>query len=176
MKVQVVPFDPVWARIYKVEAHLLRSAVDRPDVEVHHIGSTAIPGIFAKPIIDILLVVPDLEMIDARMKKIVMLGYEAMGEYGIPARRYFRKNSSSRVRTHRIYSFVRGSAGTKRHLAFRDYMNSHREAAEAYGSLKLHLASRFPNDIEAYMAGKDAFVKQHEDLALAWFAADRPCR
>ena len=98
----------------------------------------------------------------------VQLGYSAMGEFGIPGRRYFRKNDASGTRTHQVHAFQTGSTGVVRHLAFRDYMIAHPEAAHDYGALKLTLFRQHPNDFEAYMDGKDAFIQEHEAKALAW--------
>lgn len=169
MKVCVVPPDPFWPAMYEVEASQLREALGALVVEVHHIGSTAIVGIFAKPIIDILLVVQDLESLDAHNETMILLGYEPKGEFGIPDRRYFRKGSSINGRTHQVHSFKGGSPDTLRHIAFRDYMNHHAEAAQEYSALKQELAAAFPNDIQAYMNGKDAFIKRHEAMALEWW-------
>lgn len=171
MKVHVVPTDSAWAEAYAAEAQRLRSVLNDLDVDLHHIGSTSIRGIYAKPIIDILLVVRNLEALDSRSDAVCALGYEAKGEFGIPARRYFRKNSSAGVRTHQVHAFERNSHGAERHLAFRDYMNAHAQAAGAYSTLKQRLARQFPHDIQAYMSGKDAFIKQHEALALAWLSS-----
>lgn len=169
MRVRVVSPRPEWPAEFELEAGRIRSALEGGEFLIHHIGSTAIHGIFAKPIIDILLVVQDgLSSLDSRVSAMPSLGYEAMGEFGIVGRRYFRKNSRSGVRTHQVHAFEQGSADVERHLAFRDYMNAHPEAAQAYSSLKQRLAHEFPNDIEAYMDGKDAFIKQHERLALSW--------
>jgi GrpB-like predicted nucleotidyltransferase (UPF0157 family) len=170
MEVRVEFPDPAWPAKYECEAQLLRAALNDIDVEVHHIGSTAIRGIMAKPVIDILLEVQGLGLLDARILSICKLGYESMGEFGIPGRRYFRKTSSEGVRTHQVHSFERGCANARRHLAFRDFMNSHPDAAREYSSLKLRLASAFPDDMRAYVSGKDSFVKRHESLALAWIA------
>ncbi len=93
MDVRVVPYDPDWPVAFAVEAESIRGALRDAPVEVHHIGSTAIPGIFAKPIIDILLVVPSLELLDSQVPLIEALGYESLGEFGIAGRRYFRKDS-----------------------------------------------------------------------------------
>ena len=87
-------------------------------VALHHIGSTSIPGIFAKPIIDILLEVSDLEKLDKQSHALVALGYERLGEFGIVGRRYFRKNSASGIRTHHVHAFQTGNAEIERHLAF----------------------------------------------------------
>lgn len=138
---------------------------------LHHIGSTAVPGIPAKPIVDILLEVSDLAELDRRASRMESLGYEAKGEFGIPGRRYFRRDDQHGVRTHQVHAFAVGSEDAVRHLAFRDYMIAHPQIAQSYGDLKLQLARRFPSDIEAYMDGKDGFVKEHQAKALLWRAS-----
>lgn len=168
MKVRVVPYDPAWPHEFEGEASRIAEVLKNVAIAVHHIGSTAIPGIPAKPIIDILVEITDLPSLDARSVALVSLGYESMGEFGIPRRRYFRKNNVAGVRTHQIHAFEAASESAIRHLAFRDYMIAHPMEASAYGELKRFLASQHPDNIEAYMDGKDAFVKRHEALALAW--------
>ena len=170
--VRIVPYDPSWRSTFDTEAARLSRALGDIVAELHHIGSTAIPGIHAKPVIDILLEVTDLASLDARSSAMEPLGYEVMGEFGIPGRRYFRRNDAARTRTHQVHSFAIGSAEAKRHLAFRDYMRAHPDAAREYGALKVRLAAEHPDSIEAYMDGKDAFVKLHEGLALAWRLRD----
>ncbi|HEY6618497.1 MAG TPA: GrpB family protein [Steroidobacteraceae bacterium] len=169
MRVQVVAPDSTWPASYIGEAMRLRDTLGSNVLEVHHIGSTAILGIFAKPIIDILLVVQDLQLLDDSTPALGKLGYEGLGEFGIPGRRYFRKNSPDGSRTHQIHSFLLGSVDAERHLAFRDYMNAHPAAAQEYSSLKKSLAAAHPDAIDAYMDGKDCFIKAHELKALAWW-------
>lgn len=168
MKIQVIPPDPKWSDQFGAEASRIRSALSGIAVNVHHVGSTSIPNIYAKPVIDILLEVSDIEDLDNHTAEMTALGYEAKGEFGIPGRRYFRKYSSAGVRTHQIHAFERNSEGFARHLAFRDYMIAHPLIAQAYSDLKRRLASDFPDDIEAYMDGKDPFIKEHERHALKW--------
>jgi len=88
------------------------------------------------------------------------LGYEVMGEYGIPERRFFRKDNPAGVRTHHIHIFEVASAQVKRHLAFRDYMIAHPEVAHRYSELKHELAREHPLNIDGYMDGKDGFIKE----------------
>jgi GrpB-like predicted nucleotidyltransferase (UPF0157 family) len=144
-------------------------------VRLHHIGSTAIPGIRAKPIIDLLLEVTDVAELDGRASDMEELGYEGKGEFGIPGRRYFRKDNASGVRTHHVHAFQAGSPEVERHLAFRDYMIAHPAAAQAYSELKQELAREHPDDIGAYVAGKDPFIKEHQPRAIAW-RSSRPAK
>lgn len=137
-------------------------------VRIHHIGSTAISHTKAKPVIDILLEVALLEALDNKSQQLKNLGYEVMGEFGIPGRRYFRKDDATGRRTHQIHSFAVGSQNIVRHIAFRDYLRAHPSIAVEYGELKERLAIENPTDMQAYMDGKDGFVKKQLNLALLW--------
>jgi GrpB-like predicted nucleotidyltransferase (UPF0157 family) len=170
MTVIVVPYDPAWRDAFRCEAEAIMSALGSTALEVQHIGSTAIYGITAKPIIDMLLVVRDLAELDGKTAALEAMRYEAKGEFGILGRRYFRKADARGNRTHHLHSFRHGDPEGERHTAFRDYMNAHPDCASAYGQLKLTLAAQHANNSEAYVDGKDAFVKEHERKALAWFA------
>jgi GrpB-like predicted nucleotidyltransferase (UPF0157 family) len=168
MKVEVVPHDPNWTVWFEQEAQALRKALGDNNATVHHIGSTAVPGIAAKPIIDLLLEVHSLVWLDANSLQVIALGYEGLGECGIPGRRYVRKSDDRGIRTHQIHAFEVGSPGAARHLAFRDYLRAHPEVAAEYSLLKQGLAVSCQHQIEAYMAGKDPFIKHHEKRALIW--------
>jgi GrpB-like predicted nucleotidyltransferase (UPF0157 family) len=168
MKVRVVQHDPGWSAAFMAEADRIRLALRDVVVAIHHIGSTAIAGIFSKPIIDILLEVDDLQTLDSHSSALTELRYEAKGEFGIPGRRYFRKDSVTGERAHQIHAFQRGSPALERHLAFRDYLIAHPSVAQSYSLLKQRLAASHPDDIEAYMNGKDLFIKEHEAKAIVW--------
>ena len=164
----VEPHRDSWKQDFEIEAVNIRSVLGSSLIFLHHIGSTAIPGIYAKPIIDILAEVTSLEALDARVDGMQALGYESMGEFGIPGRRYFRKDDTSGRRTHHIHAFVHQSPQILRHLAFRDYLLAYPETAQAYSDLKRRLVQTCNGDIDAYVDGKDAFVKEVERKALAW--------
>jgi len=168
MRVRVVAHDPAWSVKAEQEAHRLQTALGEFVVAIHHIGSTAIPSIYAKPIIDFLLEVDSIEILDEHAKYIEDLGYQSMGEYGIPGRRYFRKSNDQGIRTHHVHSFEEDHEEVFKHLVFRDYIIAHPEEAEAYGQLKHRLAIAHPDDIEAYVDGKDPFIKESIARALAW--------
>jgi GrpB-like predicted nucleotidyltransferase (UPF0157 family) len=159
-KVEVVPHNPDWRNEFGTEARRIAAALGDTIVAIHHIGSTAIHGIYAKPVIDILVEVRDIAEVDKLSSEMMRLGYEAMGEFGIPGRRYFRKNDQEGIRTHQIHTFETGSEQVKRHLAFRDFMNTHPVEAQKYSELKRKLAAEYPQNIDAYMDGKDDFIKE----------------
>jgi GrpB-like predicted nucleotidyltransferase (UPF0157 family) len=164
MKVTVVPPDPAWAAVFEAERAALQAALGSVVNAAHHIGSTAVAGLAAKPVIDIMLEVSCLETLDAAAPSMEALGYEVMGEFGMPGRRYFRKGGDDR--THQVHAFITGDAHIQRHLAFRDYLRGHQDVARLYADLKWGLAASFPDDIAAYCEGKNAFVTLHEALAL----------
>ncbi|MBT9316203.1 GrpB family protein [Leptothoe spongobia] len=167
-KVQVVPHNPIWRSLFAQEAHQLSTALGAMAKEIHHIGSTAIPDIYAKPIVDLLVIVEDISAVDTKSSEMILLGYEVMDEYGIVGRRYFRKANTNGVRTHHVHAFEIDAEPVKRHLLFRDYLIAHPEAAQQYSDLKRKLAKQYPIDSRAYTAGKDKFVIDIVLAAESW--------
>jgi len=155
-KINVVPYNPNWPSMFEQEATLIRKALGTNCTIIHHIGSTSVPGLCAKPIIDILPVVNDILEVDKATKAMQNLGYEAKGEFGMAFRRFFQKGND--VKTHNVHIYQKGDPEIDRYLKFRDWMRSHKEDSEAYANLKMDLAKKFPDDILAYCNGKDAFV------------------
>ncbi|MEM6905108.1 MAG: GrpB family protein [Pseudomonadota bacterium] len=170
-RVTVVAFDPRWADAFAREAAEIRDALAPLAITLHHMGSTAVPGLAAKPIIDMLGEVSDLGALDLRRSALTRLGYEALGAFGIPGRRYFRKRDRAGARSHHLHVFREGSPDVTRHLAFVAYLTAHPAMARAYGDLKQRLA-REGADWERYIAGKSRMVAQIEADALAWRAAN----
>jgi GrpB-like predicted nucleotidyltransferase (UPF0157 family) len=165
----VVPHDPRWKVAFEDEAKAIKQAFCNTPVHLHHIGSTAIPGILAKPIIDLLGIVSKLAEADGNARGLESLGYEAMGEYGIEGRRYFRKIASDGTRTHHLHVFQYGSSHAERHLAFRDYLIEHSELAKEYSFVKQRLTQGENPTWEAYMDGKDPFISRVEPQAVEWY-------
>jgi GrpB-like predicted nucleotidyltransferase (UPF0157 family) len=167
-RVIVVPYDPKWPKEFTIASREITTAMGSDLLQIHHIGSTAVPGLCAKPVIDMLAVVADIEALDRSTPQMVNLGYEAMGEFGISGRRYFRRDNPIGDRTHQVHAFEIGSAHIQRHLLFRHYLRTHPEVAVQYGDLKQMLAAAHPRNIEAYMDGKDAFIKDIDVKAALW--------
>lgn len=157
-RVRLVPHDPSWASAYEEEAAVLRECLGEIVAFTHHIGSTAVPGLDAKPIIDILVEVTDVEAVDARSEAMAAAGYEAMCEYGIAGRRYFRKNDARGERTHHVHVFAADSDQVRRHVEFRDLLRADPDLAGQYSDLKRRLARRYPDDGRTYAEGKTAFI------------------
>lgn len=169
MIIEVVDYDPNWPSRFESEKALLSETIGTAVVKIHHIGSTSVEGLSAKPIIDMIIEAKSLELLDDANAQFESLGYEVMGEFGIAGRRYYRKGGD--CRTHQIHAFVAGDDNIPRHLAFRDYLRAHPSVRFEYQNLKIELALQCNNDIEAYCDGKDTFVKYHEKKAIEWMAA-----
>ena len=170
-RVDVMPYRAEWPEMFARDAEQLASLFGAEAVRVHHIGSTSVPGLSAKPILDFLIEVRDLEQADRFNPQMVALGIEPKGENGIPGRRYFQKGGNNR--THHIHLFQVGNPEIDRHLVFRDYLRAHPEQAKRYGGLKEQLAAQFPCDIESYIAGKHDLILELEDAALRWSGTAR---
>ncbi len=157
-KIEVVPYNPEWTSLFAQEATRLRDLFADNLIAIHHIGSTAVPGMPAKPIVDILIEVKDIDRMDVLQHEMEQLGYLPKGEFGIPGRRFFI-NGDEIHRTHHIHVFGNGHPRIADHLAFRDFLIAHPNEASTYAQLKQNLAKEFPDDIEGYMSGKHGFIK-----------------
>lgn len=166
----VVPYNPAWPAMFRREVDQLAAVFGSELVEIHHIGSTSIPNMWAKPIIDMMPVVQSIDRVDALNDSLAALGYEAMGENGIPGRRYFRRNTGGR-RSHHAHVFAADNEDVARHLIFRDYLIAHPDAAAEYAALKRGLARQFPHDIDGYWAGKDPFIREVTQKAYRWHSS-----
>ena len=163
----VTEYSSKWEAGFEEEAEKIKRILKENCIAIYHIGSTAVKGLKAKPVIDIMPVVEDICRVDDQAAEFEKIGYEYLGEFGIAGRRYLRKGGDER--THQVHIFgVDDRENVERHLAVRDYLRAHREAARAYGELKERLAEDFPYDIEAYCDGKEEFVKELEQKALLW--------
>lgn len=168
MKVEVREHNKKWGHMFQEEAQRIKVIFGDELIDMHHIGSTAVNGLKAKPIIDMMPVVKHIGKIDSLTEQMAGIGYESLGENGIKGRRFFRKGGETR--THHIHVFqVDNNIDIDRHLAVRDYLRTHYEDAERYGCVKEKLAKQFPSDIDSYINGKDAFVKALEKKAVHWY-------
>jgi GrpB-like predicted nucleotidyltransferase (UPF0157 family) len=166
-KVGVAPYNPKWPKGFAKEAANLKKIFRGELLEIHHIGSTSIPGMDAKTTIDILMVVLDIKEIDRFNQEMQCAGYIPKGENGNPGRRFFVKGDELH-HTHHHHIFQKGHMEIARHLSFRDYMIAHPEEAKEYALLKKELANRNPLAIDSYQSGKDQFIHNIDQKAKAW--------
>ena len=156
--VRVLPYDPAWPDLYaaemaRVEPILLSLGVS---LVLEHTGSTAVPGLAAKPVLDILAGRRSDEERAAAIEALQGTGYVYRGEQGIPGRDFFRRGEPRQYHLHLV---TMDSPFWRDHLAFRDHLRTHADAAAAYAGLKRELAARYPHDREAYIEGKTTFVE-----------------
>jgi len=151
--------NPQWARLYERERARLHAALGPHVLDLQHVGSTAIPGIRAKPILDIAAAVSSFEAATVTIAPLEELGYEYRGEHGIPRRHYFvlRSPDGETTLVH-LHMLEVDSAEWENHLLFRDYLRAHPQEAQAYQTLKEQLMAQFRDDRLAYTEGKAAFV------------------
>ena len=166
MRVKVVVPNPSWPNEYEQEKNRLVEVLGGVILEIHHIGSTSVKGLAAKPIIDIIIESDSLEKLDTASCHFEGLGYEVKGEFGMMGRRYYRKGGDHR--THQIHAFKVGDPNIHRHIAFRNYLAAHPGVMREYQELKMKLAKACNNDIDVYCDGKDSFIKYYEAKAMRW--------
>lgn len=163
-KVAVVDYDAQWPGLFTVERSLLQITLGEVISQIHHVGSTSVVGLAAKPIIDILLEVVDLDELDKLNAAMAQAGYTARGENGIPNRRYFTKGGDQR--SHQVHAFAVGDTQIVKHLAFRDYLIKNKNVADQYAEIKRAAVLASENDIHRYSAFKADFIEHHLRLAL----------
>lgn len=165
-EIHLVEHSPQWSKDFIKESSRLKDIIADNLVTAFHIGSTAIVGLRAKPVIDILLVVRSLTDVDQHNLTLQDLGYVAKGEYGIQGRRFFLKGGV--VRTHHLHLFEMGNSEIERHKLFVEFLNAHPDRATQYEMLKIKLASKYKLEPDKYTEGKSAFIQAIDVEALAW--------
>jgi GrpB-like predicted nucleotidyltransferase (UPF0157 family) len=167
--VELVPYSAEWPATAERELDRLVHALDGLVVTGHHIGSTAVPGLSAKPVIDLLLVVREVAGLDDHESVLRHLGYRCRGENGISGRRYYTLDDDTGLRRFQVHCFTPESGEIERHLAFRDYLRTHHEAARAYEAEKRRCRDLHPHDSNAYCEAKAGWIAGVLPLALAHF-------
>lgn len=166
----IVPYSPMWPQMFQQERERLLAAVGEFVETIEHVGSTAVPGLAAKPVIDIMIGVSNLREVEQPcITAIEGLGYEYVQwiEAVMPERRYFRKSDASGMRTHQIHLWQIDNPEYDRHIVFRDYLRAHPEEAAAYAAVKRELIGQF-DDVNDYAEAKSAFILPCQERAYAW--------
>jgi GrpB-like predicted nucleotidyltransferase (UPF0157 family) len=165
--VELVPHNPEWSRLADQETERILASLPFSVIGIYHIGSTSVPGIKAKPILDFVLEVADLDDVHQNISSFDNLGYTSKGEFGIPGRQFFTRDTDGE-RTHHLHVFQQGHPDIERHLVFRDYLRANPEAAREYERLKEELAQRFPNASGSYTEAKSEFILSMDEVARYW--------
>lgn len=161
-EVVVVEYDPRWPALFEEERARLLSLLSPWVDSIEHVGSTSVPGLAAKPILDIMVGLRTLEDAQHCIPRLESIGYEYVPrhEAALPERRFFHKGATRRARTHHLHMVETASRFWHRHLLFRDRLRANAELARRYDELKRQLAARFPFDRDAYTNAKAPFIEE----------------
>ena len=154
----VEPYSETWPMEFQKICRELTAALGSAALSVEHVGSTAVPGLPAKPIIDIDVIIEGYDVFPEVVRRLAAIGYTHVGDKGIPTREAFDYASKPGLMPHHLYVCPESSPELRRHLALRDYLRAHPEAAAEYGRVKQEGASLYPHDIDAYIAHKSACI------------------
>jgi GrpB-like predicted nucleotidyltransferase (UPF0157 family) len=154
--VLVVPYDPAWPAAFARLRDLIAPALGELAAGIEHVGSTAVPCLDAKPIVDVDVVIRHAGDLDEVVRRLEGLGYTHLGDLGIVGREAFRATPD--LPRHHLYVCAAGSAPLQAHLILRDALRSDPELAASYGALKRELAERYRDDRDSYTEGKTAFI------------------
>ena len=158
--VVVEPYDENWERDFREIEAEVRGALGELVLRIEHVGSTSVPGLSAKPIIDIDVVIEDDSRLEAVISALRGIGYRHEGNLGIVGREAFAYDGKEHLRRHHLYVCPEDSPELKRHIAFRDYLRSHPGAARDYSRVKEEVAALYPHDIEKYIEHKSPFIEK----------------
>ena len=158
-KVELEEYNPKWAKDFEVEKANLTQILGDDAIGIHHIGSTAIPGISAKPIIDIAVEVESFNLLDELDDTLKEQGFIYRSIHDEPGYKLYIKGGED-YRSHHIHFYEKGSKKLKNDLYFRDYLIEHPETAQKYDALKQNLASKYPDDRKKYTKGKKEFIEK----------------
>ena len=167
-KIEILPYSLEWQNKFKQEHKLLSGIIpNNLLIDIHHIGSTSITDLAAKPVIDMLMTVRDIAALDQFNADFVTLGYTPKGENFIAGRRFFQKGGDER--THHIHAFQANDVHVISHLAFRDYLRAFPDIKQQYQDIKHKAAQACHHDPLQYQALKQGFFDQHLETAIDWF-------
>jgi GrpB-like predicted nucleotidyltransferase (UPF0157 family) len=168
--VRLAPYSPVWPRLFAKERRLLRSVFPSKSAEIEHIGSTAIPGIEAKPIIDLAVRVATFKTLAATIRRLAVIGYAYKGEYGLTGRHFFVKGDPV---THHLHLVAGRSEHWTKWLVFRDFLRKYPEEARLYNAVKKQIARRYARNRDLYTQSKTAIVN---DILFRACADQKPSK
>lgn len=157
--VEVRPYDPAWPEAFATLRNFLAPLLARYGCRLEHVGSTAVPGLAAKPVIDADFILNDPRQWPGIRTALATLGFQHRGDGGLPGREMFTESLRLDFR-HNFYVCMPDSPHLTNHLRLRDYLRSHPEAAARYGALKTALAQRHPEDVDSYCAGKSDLLAE----------------
>jgi GrpB-like predicted nucleotidyltransferase (UPF0157 family) len=160
LSVELREYDPTWAELFESERQLLAGVFGGRAVAIEHVGSTSVPGLSAKPIVDVLIGLRELALSDEQIEAMRGLGYEYLGEHGLPGRLFFRKEPQ----THHVHVVEHGGEHWDRQLTFRDALRNDEEERQRYDAFKRRLAAE-GHTRDVYTELKTPFIREVEARA-----------
>ena len=159
-RIIVLPYDEQWKQDFlKIKAELA-DALGALAIRIEHVGSTSVPGLSAKPIIDIDVVIKDYTVLQDVIFALSKIGYQHEGDLGINGREAFKYDGKEHLKKHHLYVCPENSPELKRHITFRDYLRNHPESVREYSQIKEEGAKQYPDDIERYIEHKSPFIEK----------------
>lgn len=158
--VAVTPYDENWKKDFISIKSEIQDALGELALSIEHVGSTSVEGMSAKPVIDIDVVINDESLLDAVIARLAAVGYMHEGNLGIEGREAFKYSGKEHLRKHHLYVCPKNSPELRRHLAFRDYLRSDKNAVLEYSRIKEEGAKLFPEDIDGYIKHKSGWIEE----------------
>lgn len=153
----IQPYNCIWETEFLKIRCELEKALHGTIITIEHVGSTSVKGLFAKPIIDIDIVIEN-NMFDIVKHGLEEIGYSHEGNLGIEGREAFKYKNKPHLMKHHLYVCAKDAQELKRHIVFRNYLRAHDDARDKYSEIKLEMAKKFPHDIDGYINGKQPFI------------------
>ena len=159
-KVTVTPYTAAWSDAFEQIKGEIDAAIGDLIIGIEHVGSTSVPGMSAKPCIDLDVIIKDYSVFDQIVSRLGAIGYLHEGDLGIKDREAFRYIDKPHLMTHHLYVCPRYSEELRRHITFRDFLRSNAEAVKQYSAVKEKAAELYPNDIDGYIAYKSPCIQE----------------
>ena len=153
----VTPYDPKWLQEFDQIRNELELALQDSIIAIEHVGSTSVPGLWAKPVIDIDIVI-EKDKFDIVKRQLSKIGYTHEGNLGVEGREAFKYDDKSHLAEHHLYVCNKDADELKRHLALRDFLRNHEDYRDKYSKVKIQMAEKYPHDIDHYLDGKQPVI------------------
>ncbi len=164
---KIIPYDPQWPILFSKESERINRVIGDNFLEIYHIGSTSVPGMFGKATIDMLFLVKDISKIDVHISDLNKIGYTSLGPRNAENSHLFEKEVDGQ-RLFIAHFYQNNHPEIFKILAIRDYLRSHHEKADQYSKFKLSLFQKFPNDYSEYRRLKDEYMENLKEEAIIW--------
>ncbi len=171
--IEIIDYDPAWATTFAELHRVIDSVLGDLALSIEHVGSTSVPGLGAKPIVDMNIVMESRDVLPSMIEALGTIGYVHKGHSAVPGRESFDREdltvptdgSGREWPNHHLYACLRGSDALHQHIALRDHLRAHPESAREYERIKREMARRYPHDIDSYIEGKSGFIRNILDNA-----------